>query len=165
MANDMKMISILGATGSIGKSSLDVISSLGDSHKVFALSCHKNITLLYNQIHQFNPEYAVITDLNSYNLFLKEYGKDLDETKILFGDEGLDIITSNKNIDTVIAAITGFSCIHPVITAIRHNKTILIANKEILVSAGNMIISQHRNSKAMMLPICLLYTSPSPRDS
>ena len=63
------------------------------------------------------------------------------------------IITSNKNVDTTIAAITGFSCIHPVITAINHNKTILIANKEILVSAGNMIISQLRNSKAVMLPI------------
>jgi 1-deoxy-D-xylulose-5-phosphate reductoisomerase len=148
----MKMISILGSTGSIGKSSLNVISSLDDSHKVFGLSCHTNITLLQNQIHQFNPEYAVITDSNSYDLFIKEYAKDLD-TKILFGNEGLDFISSNKNVHTVIAAITGFSCIHPVITSIKHNKTILIANKEILVSAGNMIISQLRNSKAMMLPI------------
>ena len=56
MANDMKTISILGATGSIGKNSLNVISSLGDSYKVFGLSCHKNITLLQNQIYQFNPE-------------------------------------------------------------------------------------------------------------
>ena len=153
MANDMKMISILGATGSIGISSLNVISSLGDGYKVFGLSCHKNITLLQDQIHQFNPEYAIITDQSSYNMFLKEHGTNLGDTKILFGDEGLSIITSNKNVDTVIAAITGFSCIHPVITAINHNKTILIANKEILVSAGNMIISQLRNSKAVMLPI------------
>ena len=149
----MKMISILGATGSIGTSSLNVISSLGDGYKVFGLSCHKNITLLQDQIHQFNPEYAIITDQSSYNMFLKEHGANLGDTKILFGDEGLSIITSNKNVDTVIAAITGFSCIHPVITAINHNKTILIANKEILVSAGNMIISQLRNSKAVMLPI------------
>ena len=153
MANDMKMISILGATGSIGKSSLNVISSLGDTYKVFGLSCHKNIKLLQNQIHQFNPNYAIITDQNSYDLFLSKYGKDLDGTKILFGDEGLDVITSDKNVDTVIAAITGFSCIYPVITAINHNKTILIANKEILVSAGDMIISQLRKSKAIMLPI------------
>ena len=153
MANDMKMISILGATGSIGISSLNVISSLGDGYKVFGLSCHKNITLLQDQIHQFNPEYAIITDQSSYNMFLKEHGTNLGDTKILFGDEGLSIITSNKNVDTVIAAITGFSCIHPVLTAINHNKTILIANKEILVSAGNMIISQLRNSKAVMLPI------------
>ena len=153
MANDMKMISILGATGSIGTSSLNVISSLGDGYKVFGLSCHKNITLLQDQIHQFNPEYAIITDQSSYNVFLKEHGTNLGDTKILFGDEGLSIITSNKNVDTVIAAITGFSCIYPVITAINHNKTILIANKEILVSAGNMIISELRNSKAVMLPI------------
>ena len=153
MANDMKMISILGATGSIGTSSLNVISSLGDTYKVFGLSCHKNITLLQDQIHQFNPEYAIITDQSSYNLFLNEHGTKLGDTKILFGNEGLNIISSNRNVDTVIAAITGFSCIYPVITAINHNKTILIANKEILVSAGNMIISQLRNSKAVMLPI------------
>ena len=153
MANDMKMISILGATGSIGTSSLNVISSLGDGYKVFGLSCHKNITLLQDQIHQFNPEYAIITDQSSYNVFLKEHGIKLGDTKILFGNEGLNIITSNSTVDTVIAAITGFSCIYPVITAINHNKTILIANKEILVSAGNMIISQLRNSKAVMLPI------------
>jgi 1-deoxy-D-xylulose-5-phosphate reductoisomerase len=66
MANDMKMISILGSTGSIGTSSLNVISSLSDAYKVFGLSCHKNITLLQNQIHQFNPEYAIITDQSSY---------------------------------------------------------------------------------------------------
>ncbi|MFL2553074.1 MAG: 1-deoxy-D-xylulose-5-phosphate reductoisomerase, partial [Gammaproteobacteria bacterium] len=108
------MISILGATGSIGKNSLNVLSSLDDSYKVFGLSCHTNITLLRNQIYQFNPEYAIITNQNSYDLFLKEYGKDLGDTKILFGDEGLNLITSDKKVDTVIAAITGFSCIHPV---------------------------------------------------
>ena len=149
----MKMISILGSTGSIGTSSLNVISSLGDTYKVFGLSCHKNITLLQDQIHQFNPEYAIITDQSSYNLFLKEHGTNLGDTKILFGDEGLNIITSNMNVDTIIAAITGFSCIHPVITAINYNKTILIANKEILVSAGSMIISHLRKSKAVILPI------------
>ena len=153
MVNDMKMISILGSTGSIGKSSLNVISSLGDSYKVFALSCHKNVTVLQDQIREFNPKYAVITDQNSYDIFLRQYGKDLVDTKVLFGDEGLDIITSSKVVNTVIAAITGFSCIHPVISAIKHDKTILIANKEILVSAGNIIISKLRNSKATMLPI------------
>ena len=153
MVNDVKTISILGATGSIGQSSLNVISSLGNSYKVFGLSCHKNITLLQNQIHKFNPKYAVITHLNSYDLFVKEHGKDFGDTKILFGDVGLDIITSSKDVDTVIAAITGFPCIYPVISAINHNKTILIANKEILVSAGDMIISKLRNSKATMLPI------------
>ena len=59
MANDMKTISILGATGSIGRSSLDVISSLGDSFNIFGLSCHKNIVLLYEQIIQFNPIHTV----------------------------------------------------------------------------------------------------------
>ena len=149
----MKTISILGSTGSIGKSALDVISSLGSSYQVFGLSCHKNIKLLLEQIHQFNPKYAIITDRSSYDSFIKKYAEDLVDTKILFGNEGLDILSSDKNVTTVVAAITGFPCIYPVISAIEHNKTILIANKEILVSAGNIIISQLKNSKATILPI------------
>jgi 1-deoxy-D-xylulose-5-phosphate reductoisomerase len=153
MANDMKTISILGATGSIGRSSLDVISSLGDSFNIFGLSCHKNIVLLYEQIIQFNPVYAIITDQASYEAFIRQHGEEVNSTKILFGHEGIDIISSNENVSTVIAAITGFPCIYSVLSAIKHNKTILIANKEILVSAGNMIISQLKNSKATILPI------------
>ncbi len=149
----MKTISILGATGSIGKSSLDVISSLDNSHRIFGLSCHKNVTLLHEQILKFTPQYAVITDQASFNLFIKQYGNHIGCSKILFGKEGLDFISSNENVTTIIAAITGFPCIYPVISAINHDKTILIANKEILVAAGNMIVSRLKNSNATILPI------------
>ena len=149
----MKMISILGSTGSIGVSSLNVISVLDDNYKIFGLSCHKNISLLYEQIKTHRPKYAVITDQSSYKYFIKLHEITLEDTKILFGNEGLDIISSDKSVSTIIAAIVGFSCIHPVIKAIENNKTILIANKEILVSAGDMIISHLKKSEAIILPI------------
>ena len=149
----MKIISILGSTGSIGISSLNVISALDGNYKIFGLSCNKNTSLLYKQIKKYNPKFAVITNHSSYKSFIKSHGIDMGSTKILYGNEGLDIISSDINITTVIAAIVGFSCIHPVIRAIKSNKTILIANKEILVSAGDMIISQLKKSKATIIPI------------
>ncbi len=149
----MKIISILGSTGSIGISSLNVISTLDGNYKIFGLSCNKNISLLYKQIKKYNPEYAVITNQSSYKTFIKSHGINIGNTKILYGDDGLDVISSDKAITTVIAAIVGFSCIHSVIRAIASNKTILIANKEILVSAGDMIISYLKESEATILPI------------
>ena len=153
MGHYMKIISILGSTGSIGISSLNVISTLKGNYKIFGLSCNKNISLLYKQIKKYNPNYAVITDQSSYKAFIESHGIDIGNTKILYGDEGLDVISSDNDVTTVIAAIVGFSCIHSVIRAIDSDKTILIANKEILVSAGDMIISHLRESEATILPI------------
>ena len=153
MGHDMKIISILGSTGSIGVSSLNVISTLEGSYKIFGLSCNKNISLLYKQIKKYNPKYAVITNQSSYKAFIKTHGSDIGNTQILYGNEGLDLISSDKAITTVIAAIVGFACIHSVIRAIDSGKTILIANKEILVSAGDMIISHLKKSEATILPI------------
>ena len=71
----MRMITILGSTGSIGQSSLRVISQLSNELSVFGISCHKNTLLFYQQIKQYQPKFAVITDRISYNNFVKENGK------------------------------------------------------------------------------------------
>ncbi len=147
------MISILGSTGSIGMSSLNVISALDEKYKIFGLSCHKNTSMLYQQIKKHNPKYAVITNEKSYKDFIKSQGTTIGGTKLLFGNEGLEVISSDDTVTTIIAAIVGFSCIHPVIKAIDNNKIVLIANKEILVSAGDIIISHLKKSKATILPI------------
>ena len=105
MGNDMKIISILGSTGSIGISSLSVISTLDGNYKIFGLSCNKNISLLYKQIKKYNPKYAVITNQRSYKAFIKSHGVDIGNTKILYGNEGLDVISSDKAITTVIAQL------------------------------------------------------------
>ena len=149
----MKMITILGSTGSIGQSSLKVISQLSDELSVFGISCHKNTLLFYKQIKQYHPKFAVITDRTSYDNFVKEYGKKVNDTEIIYGDDGLSVIISDSNVNYVIAAIVGFECIKPVIEAIKSHKIILIANKEILVSAGNAIISLLKKTRAKLIPI------------
>ena len=149
----MNYISILGSTGSVGINSLSVISSLSDKYKVYGLSCNKNILLLQKQIIAHKPTVAVITNKKSYVHFVKEYGDVFHGTNILYGEEGLELISSSKKVSTIIIAIVGFSCIKSVITAINHNKVLLIANKEILVSAGEIVISKLNESKATLLPI------------
>ena len=153
MVYDMKMVTILGSTGSIGQSSLNVISQLSNEVSIFGISCHKNTLLFYEQIKQYLPKYAVITDSNSYDNFVKQYGNKVDDTKILYGSSGLSLIISDSKVTSIIAAIVGFDCINPVIEAIKCNKVILIANKEILVSAGNAIISLLKKTKAKLIPI------------
>ena len=149
----MKYVSILGSTGSVGINSLSVISSLTDKYEIYGLSCHKNILLLQKQITIYKPKFAAITSKRAYEDFVKKNGKVYLGTKIIYGEKGLDLISSSEKVSTVIIAIVGFSCINPVVSAINHNKVILIANKEILVSAGEMIISFLKTSKATLLPI------------
>ena len=108
MVYDMRMITILGSTGSIGQSSLKVISQLSDELSVFGISCHKNTLLFYKQIKQYHPKFAVITDRISYDNFVKEYGKKVNDTEIIYGDDGLSVIISDSNVNYVIAAIVGF---------------------------------------------------------
>ncbi len=149
----MNYVSILGSTGSVGVNTLSVISELTQNYKIYGLSCHKNITLLHKQIIDYKPRKAVITDKKAYDEFVKKYSNKVYDTNIIFGDEGLDLISSNDKVTKVIIAIVGFSCIKPVLSAIEQDKTILIANKEILVSAGEIIIDKLNQSNAVLLPI------------
>ena len=149
----MKKVSILGSTGSIGLNTLDVISSLKDNYSLFGISCKTNTLLLHQQIIKYNPKVAVITDSEKYHEFTKKHGKKIQETKILFNSDGLDEISSSNDVDIVVASIVGFECLKPVIKAIKNDKTVMIANKEILVSAGEMLMSFLRKSQAKLLPV------------
>ena len=149
----LKTVSILGSTGSVGKNTLEVISSLSDRLDVYAISCNQNTSLLYEQIIKYKPRVAVITNHEKYNEFLNEYGNEINVTRILFGDEGLNEISSHDDVDIVVAAIVGFECLRPTINALSTNKTVIIANKEILVAAGEMLISILSKSDAKLLPV------------
>ena len=149
----LKTVSILGSTGSVGKNTLEVISSLSDRFDVYAISCNQNTSLLHEQIIKYKPRVAVITNQEKYNEFLNEYGNEINLTRILFGDEGLNEISSHDDVDIVVAAIVGFECLRPTVDAISTNKTVIIANKEILVAAGEMLISILSKSDAKLLPV------------
>ena len=149
----LKTVSILGSTGSVGKNTLEVISSLSDRFHVYAISCNQNTSLLHEQIIKYKPRVAVITNHEKYNEFLYEYGNEINSTRILFGDEGLNEISSHDDVDIVVAAIVGFECLRPTVDAINTNKTVIIANKEILVAAGEMLVSILSTSDAKLLPV------------
>ena len=149
----LKRVSVLGSTGSVGKNTLEVISKLSDKFNLYAISCNENTSLLHEQIIKYRPRVAVITNHKKYREFLDDYGHQIDVTRILFGDEGLNEISSHDNVNIVVAAIVGFQCLKPVVDAISTNKTIIIANKEILVAAGEMIMSFLNKSDAKLLPV------------
>ncbi len=150
MVSVLRSISILGSTGSVGKNTLEVLSSLSTDFSLYGISCNENILLLHKQIMQYKPKIAVITDKIKYNEFIQQHGTNINTTEIIYGDEGLNEISSQKIVNIVVAAIVGFKCLEPVINAITFNKTIIIANKEILVSAGELIISTLKKSKSKL---------------
>ena len=153
MVSVLRSVSILGSTGSVGKNTLEVLTSLSERFRLYGISCNQNILLFYNQIVQYKPAIAVITDRKKYTEFINQHGSRIGDTDIVYGEEGLNEISSQKAVDIVVAAIVGFTCLRPVINAISSDKTIIIANKEILVSAGELIISSLKKSKARLLPV------------
>lgn len=149
-----KRVSILGSTGSIGASSLEVTDSLninGYNIRVVSLSANSRIDILSEQIKKYSPDYAVITDKNSYLRFRDTYN--FPETKILFGEEGLNEISGSDNYDLMITALVGFSGLKPTINAIKSGKDIALANKETMVVAGQLINHLTSCNEVNLFPI------------
>ena len=153
MVSTLKFISILGSTGSVGKNTLEVLSTLSEKYSLYGISCNKNISVLFDQINKYNPSVAVITDYDKYKEFVNLHGTHINSTKVEYGEVGLKDISSNAKVDVVVAAIVGFACLTSVVDAITTDKVVIIANKEILVSAGEMIMSLLSKSNATILPI------------
>lgn len=147
----MKNISIIGSTGSIGKQSLDIIRKKSDCYKVLSISANTNIDLLYKQVLEFNPKYAVVMNEEKY----KELKNRLlhSNTEVLCGIEGLEFIASLKEADIIINSIVGMIGLRPTIASIRAGKTIALANKESLVVGGEIIRKELKNSTASIIPV------------
>ncbi len=163
----MKNIAILGATGSIGRSSLEVIKNLPDQFRVTYLTANKNIDLLQKQIEQFRPRGVVVLDSCNASVLRKVLG---DSTEVLAGEEGLMEIVRRDDVDTVISSLVGFAGLRPTIEAIRRKKSIALANKETLVVAGELMTSLVDEHGVQLIPIdsehsaimqCLVGEDPS----
>ena len=149
----MQAITILGATGSIGVSTLDVIARHADKYSVFALTAHSQITALALQCRQFNPKYAVVSDAAaaaSLQALLAESGC---ATEVLWGVEALCQVASDDGVDTVMAAIVGAAGLVPTLAAVQAGKKVLLANKEALVMAGGLFMQAVAESGCVLLPI------------
>jgi 1-deoxy-D-xylulose-5-phosphate reductoisomerase len=149
----MRHICVLGSTGSIGVSTLDVIRSHPDLFKVVSLTAHSNIELLARQCDEFKPEMVVVGSAeaaNRLNELLKSNG-----SKITVGHGADALVTASTltSVDTVMAAIVGAAGLVPTIEAAKLGKRILLANKEALVMAGDIFMSAITSSGAELLPI------------
>jgi len=149
----MQFVTILGSTGSIGQSSLDILARHPDLFRVEALTAKKNISILFQQCVRFKPAYAaVLTQQDAVQLQSR-----LDEmhvkTKVLFGEKNITELASSENADIVIAAIVGSAGLLPTLSAVRAGKKILLANKEALVMAASIFMNAVKNCHATLLPV------------
>lgn len=145
----IRRIAVLGSTGSIGVNTLNVAAALEDI-EIAALSADSNIKLLAKQAKIFRPKMISVRD----NLLAgKIKGMVPAGTRVLSGSEGLNEIASTSGIDTVLFAISGSSCLAPLIAAIKSGKRIALANKESLVSAGDLVMDLAKKNNVSIIPI------------
>ncbi len=145
-------VSVLGATGSVGLSTLDVISRNSDRYAVFALSAHRRIEELAALCLEHRPRFAVVPD-DRARVLLQNRLRDQVSTQVLVGEAGLAEVSSAAEVDYVMAAIVGAAGLRSTMAAARAGKRILLANKESLVCAGELFMTSCRQHGATLLPI------------
>ncbi len=148
----MKHLTILGATGSIGKSTLNVVRHNPNDFRVFALCAFRNAPLLAQQIDEFAPPFAAIAT----ETLAKEVYKNLKKpasTQILWGEEALSILATHPETEGVVAAIVGAAGLKPTIAAAQCGKSIFLANKEVLVMAGALFCEAVQKYHARIFPV------------
>ena len=148
----MKNISILGSTGSIGVSTLDVIVKNPSRFRVLALSAGKNLKLLKDQIDLFGPKVVSVLDEYCADQLVDMLGHS-PGTKVLWGDDGYREIASFKEADMVVSAIVGAAGLLPTVEAINAGKDVALANKETMVMAGSLVVEKAKTMGVNILPV------------
>lgn len=148
----MRRISILGSTGSIGTQTLDVVRKNKEKFEVVAISANSSVDLLLQQIKEFKPKYVAVYDEISA-LKLKSMIPNDIKIEVLSGMEGLKAIAALDEIDVLLTAIVGMIGLVPTLTAIKNKKDIALANKETLVCAGDLVMSEAKKHNVKILPV------------
>ncbi len=147
----MKKISILGSTGSIGQSTLSVVSQFPDRFKVVALAAGNNIALLEKQVRHFKPAVVAVAGEKAAE-GLKAKCQDLD-VHIFSGVNGMVRVAAAEDADITVSAIVGTAGLVPTMAAIRSGKNVALANKEVLVTAGELVMSESRSRGIGIFPV------------
>lgn len=144
-----RKISIIGSTGSIGTQALEVIEKLRDKFEIIALAGGRNVELLKKQAEKFRPKFVCHSAIeNSTDSDFQNY-----DCKVLHGSEGLEQICSNKENDIILVACSGKIGLRPTLTAIRNGINIALANKETLVMAGDIVMSEAKKHGVKIIPV------------
>lgn len=148
-----QVLTILGSTGSIGESTLDVVSRHPEKFRVFALAGHRQVDKLAAQCKQFRPEYAVVSDVGHAAELEKKLKQEGISTQVLYGSQALIDVASADEVSGVMCAIVGAAGLPSALAAAQKGKTIYLANKETLVVSGALFMETARQNGAAVLPI------------
>ncbi|HCE29777.1 MAG TPA: 1-deoxy-D-xylulose-5-phosphate reductoisomerase [Comamonadaceae bacterium] len=146
-------ITVLGSTGSIGTSTLDVVARHPERFEVFALSAATQVELMLEQCARFRPRYAAMASAPHARLLAEKIEKNDLQTQVLQAPEAIETIASHPDVDAVMAAIVGAAGLAPCLAAARAGKRLLLANKEALVVGGEVFLRAVREGGATLLPI------------
>lgn len=149
----MMRLTVLGATGSIGDSTLDVVRRHPDKYRVFALTANAQADKLAALCREFRPQMAVLGSAAAVNVLRELLGTDATGIDIRFGAEALEEAAAHSDCDAVMAAIVGAAGLRPTLAAVRAGKRVLLANKEALVMSGALFMDAVHQHSATVLPI------------
>ncbi|HHV63510.1 MAG TPA: 1-deoxy-D-xylulose-5-phosphate reductoisomerase [Peptococcaceae bacterium] len=147
----MKVLAVLGSTGSIGRQTLEVVRASGQKFGIYALTANTNINLLEKQVREFRPEIAVVMAEEKAQL-LRERLRDLP-VKVLCGMEGLIQAASAEKVNMVVTAVSGSIGLQPTLAALKAGKNIALANKETLVAAGDLVLNTAQLNNCSLIPV------------
>jgi 1-deoxy-D-xylulose-5-phosphate reductoisomerase len=147
----LKYISLLGATGSIGQQTIDVVRNHPEQFRIVALSAGKNIELIRTYINEFKPELVSVQTKEDYETLKAEYSQ--QKVDFTYGDEGLVAVAVYHKAAILVNAVMGSVGLFPTLQAIEAKKDIAIANKETLVTAGHLVIEAAKKAGVKLLPV------------
>ncbi len=146
----MKYISLLGATGSIGTQTLDIIREHPEQFKLVAISVGRNMERTREIIHEFSPKLVSVQMKEDYDRLKNEFS---GKIKFTYGSDGLIEVATYEQANILLNAVIGSVGLEPTLKAIKEKKTIAIANKETLVTAGHLVMEEARENNVTMLPV------------
>ncbi|HED18385.1 MAG TPA: 1-deoxy-D-xylulose-5-phosphate reductoisomerase [Gammaproteobacteria bacterium] len=146
-------MTVLGATGSIGLSTLDVVSRNSDRYRVFALTANRDVDRLFEQCLTYRPRFAVLADVDAAHDLRHRLHDKAPDIEVLGGPEALISIAGMDEVDCVMAGIVGAAGLMPTLEAVRTGKRVLLANKEALVMSGALFMQQVQVGGAVLLPV------------
>jgi 1-deoxy-D-xylulose-5-phosphate reductoisomerase len=153
MASGAQGIVVLGSTGSIGRSTLDVLSRHPDRFRAVALTANRNVELLADQCARHDARYAVVCDSDREADLRRALAARGSAARVLAGPEALEEVVGLAEADTVMAAIVGAAGLPSALSAARQGKRLLLANKESMVIAGPLFASAAREQGAAIIPV------------
>lgn len=149
----MQNVTILGSTGTIGQQTLDVIARHSDQYQVYALAANSNVNVIFQQCLDHQPKYAVLLNKEAAKTLAEQLKAAGSSVVVLSGLASLEQVSSDAEVDTVMAAIVGAAGLQPAMAAAKAGKRILLANKETLVMAGALFMQTVKENSATLLPI------------